>query len=75
MIAPSVKCCKESCIGIPTPQTCIGYIFHLKEQQCVLKMAKRTSKKESVQVATDDSPSAWMDKISNNNKCNKNHIK
>ena len=65
--APSVKCCRESCIGTPTPQTCIGYIFHLTEQQCILKMTQKTGKTESDQEATGSS-FAWMKNISNNFK-------
>ena len=63
--APSVKCCRESCIGMPTPQTCIGYIFHLTEQQCVLKMTQKSGKIESNQEATGSS-FTWMNNISNN---------
>ena len=69
--APSVKCCRESCIGTPTPQTCIGYIFHLTEKQCILKMTQKIGKTESDQEAKGSS-FAWMKNISkilSNNMC------
>ena len=50
--ALSVKCCKEFCETTSSPQPCLGYTFHEREMQCMLKIQNEKNQISTPQFDT-----------------------